>query len=317
MVVCIEYKSDNHIYFMSVIVNELSKTYQNQLAVDSLSFEAKKGEILGFLGPNGAGKTTTMKMLCCYLSPTSGNAWIDGCSILESPLDVKRTVGYLAEHNPLYNAMYVREFLEYMAKLFFVSNVKSRVREVIELTGLSPEAHKQIHTLSKGYKQRVGLAQAIIHDPSVLILDEPTSGLDVNQLAEIRSLIKELSKDKTVIFSSHIMQEIEVLCDRVIIVSQGKLVANEPIALLAEKIQGNQTIYLEFEEDKIPVNVFYTIPGVQNVSVEKHIVKISSKQGVDLRKEVFQTAVKNNLTILEMRNEQMQFEEIFKTLTHT
>ena len=214
---------------MSVKVTGLSKTYGKQKAVDSISFEAHPGKILGFLGPNGAGKSTTMKMLSCYLKPDAGMAQISGFDVQEQSIEVKRVLGYLPENTPLYADMYVSEFLSFVASTYKLPNVKEQVSKVIEQVGLQEEAHKKIHMLSKGYKQRVGLAQAIIHDPEVLILDEPTSGLDPNQLADIRKLIKELGKDRTVILSTHIMQEVEALCDQVIIISRGVIVANDTL----------------------------------------------------------------------------------------
>lgn len=214
---------------MSIVVKNLSKHYGEQKAVNQISFKAEPGRILGFLGPNGAGKSTTMKMLTGYLQPTSGEAEIVGKNILDEPLEVKKLIGYLPENTPLYMEMYVREFLSFVAETYGLKNISRRVEEVIKLVGLTQEQHKKIGMLSKGYKQRVGLAQAIIHQPQVLILDEPTSGLDPNQLSDIRALIKNLGKDRTVIISTHIMQEVEALCDDVIIINKGTLVANSSI----------------------------------------------------------------------------------------
>ena len=220
---------------MSVIVRNLAKHYGEQKAVNQISFEAKPGRILGFLGPNGAGKSTTMKMLTGYLQPTSGEAEISGKNIQSEPLEIKKLIGYLPENTPLYMDMYVREFLGFVAETYGLKNISQKVEDVIKLVGLTEEQHKKIGMLSKGYKQRVGLAQAIIHQPQVLILDEPTSGLDPNQLADIRALIKNLGKDRTVIISTHIMQEVEALCDDVIIISKGTLVANSSIADLKKE----------------------------------------------------------------------------------
>ncbi len=220
---------------MSISVQQLSKNYGSQKAVDEISFEASPGKILGFLGPNGAGKSTTMKMLTCYLTQTSGKAFVCGFDIANDSLQVRKNIGYLPESNPLYYDMYVREFLYFVGNTYHLQNLKSKIEEVILATGLEKEQHKKIAQLSKGYKQRVGLAQAIIHDPKVLILDEPTSGLDPNQLIEIRKLIKDLGKTKTVILSTHIMQEVEAICDDVIIINKGKIVANNSLKeLLAE-----------------------------------------------------------------------------------
>lgn len=220
---------------MSIIVKELSKDFGTQKAVDGISFEAKPGRILGFLGPNGAGKSTTMKMLTGYLKPTSGTVEICGKSISTAQLEIKRLIGYLPENTPLYNEMYIKEFLNFVGETYGVENLAHRVDEVIKQVGLTLEQHKKIGTLSKGYKQRVGLAQAIIHNPEVLILDEPTSGLDPNQLTDIRTLIKELGVAKTVIISTHIMQEVEAICDDVIIINKGKLVANASLITLKEE----------------------------------------------------------------------------------
>jgi len=232
---------------VSISVNNLSKHYGQQKAVHQISFEAKAGRILGFLGPNGAGKSTTMKMLTGYLQPTSGTAEIEGKDIQVEPLEVKKRIGYLPENTPLYMDMYVREFLSFVAQTYGLSNIAKRVEEVIQQVGLTQEQHKKIGMLSKGYKQRVGLAQAIIHQPQVLILDEPTSGLDPNQLSDIRALIKNLGKDRTVIISTHIMQEVEALCDDVIIINKGVLVANSSIGELKSAHQ-NKTLEQIFKQ---------------------------------------------------------------------
>lgn len=236
---------------MSISVKALSKTYGTQKAVDQISFEASAGRILGFLGPNGAGKSTTMKMLTCFLPQTSGEASVCGFDISSQSLEVRKNMGYLPESNPLYQEMYVKEFLNFIGETYHLTNLKSRIEEVILATGLSNEQHKKIGQLSKGYKQRVGLAQAIIHDPKVLILDEPTSGLDPNQLIEIRKLIKELGKTKTVILSTHIMQEVEEICDDVIIIHKGKIVANDAINVLLEKHQQKklEPIFVKLTKD--------------------------------------------------------------------
>ena len=224
---------------MGVKVTGLSKIYGKQKAVDSISFEVGPGKILGFLGPNGAGKSTTMKMLACYLAPSAGSAEIEGFDTQTAPLEVKKVLGYLPENTPLYTDMYVREFLQFVANTYKLANTKDRVEHVIAQVGLQDESHKKIHMLSKGYKQRVGLAQAIIHNPKVLILDEPTSGLDPNQLADIRSLIKELGRERTIILSTHIMQEVEALCDHVIIISKGLIVANDTLINLKTESQSS------------------------------------------------------------------------------
>ena len=214
---------------MSLSVKNITKQYKKQIAVDDISFEIKSGEIVGFLGPNGAGKSTTMKIISCFIPPTKGTVTVCGFDVSNDDLKVKKKVGYLPESNPLYYDMYVIEFLSFIASLHKINNKKERIKEMIEMVGLQNEQHKKIGTLSKGYKQRVGLAQAIIHDPDVLILDEPTSGLDPNQIIEIRELIKNFGKDKTVLLSTHIMQEVESMCDRVIIINEGKLVADDSV----------------------------------------------------------------------------------------
>lgn len=224
---------------MSVKVKALAKHYGDQKAVNQITFEANPGKILGFLGPNGAGKSTTMKMLTGYLAPTSGEAEICGKNILTQPLDVKRLIGYLPENTPLYNDMYIKEFLSFVGETYGLKDLKQRVEDVVKQVGLTPEQHKKIGMLSKGYKQRVGLAQAIIHNPEVLILDEPTSGLDPNQLTDIRTLIKTLGVNKTVIISTHIMQEVEALCDEIIIINKGEIVANNTLAKLKEQYQNS------------------------------------------------------------------------------
>ncbi|SER54778.1 ATP-binding cassette domain-containing protein [Pedobacter rhizosphaerae] len=224
---------------MSISVKNLSKHYDKQKAVDAISFEGKPGRILGFLGPNGAGKSTTMRMLTGYLEPTSGEAYISGKDVQKEALEAKRHIGYLPENTPLYLDMYVKEFLKFIGQTYNVPNLNARVEEVIKTVGLTPEQHKKIGALSKGYKQRVGLAQAIIHHPEVLILDEPTSGLDPNQLVDIRALIKTLGRDKTVIISTHIMQEVEAICDDIIIINKGKIVANDSIEGIKKTHQSN------------------------------------------------------------------------------
>lgn len=223
---------------MSIEVNNLTKIYGRQKAIDSVSFTARPGEVLGFLGPNGAGKSTTMKILSCFIPQTSGAAYVAGYNVLTHPLEVRRNLGYLPEHNPLYLDMYVRESLGFIAEIYKISNRARRIEEVIEQTGLGRECHKKAGALSKGYRQRLGLAQVILHDPAVLVLDEPTSGLDPNQLVEVRALIRQLGKTKTVILSTHIMQEAEVVCDRAVVINQGRIVADESIAGLHDAYRG-------------------------------------------------------------------------------
>jgi ABC-2 type transport system ATP-binding protein len=283
--------------------------------VDQLSFEVRPGEILGFLGPNGAGKTTTMKMLCCYTAPTEGTATVAGYDILTSPLMVRKQIGYLPEHNPLYEEMYVKEYLQFVASIHKIENKSQRISEVIELTGLGIEQNKVIGTLSKGYRQRVGLAQAIIHDPNVLILVEPTSGLDMNQLIDIRNLIRNLGKEKTVIFSSHIMQEVQALCDRVVIINHGELVADESIDKLSKRMASDQVVYVEFAQSNISLAPFNALNGVVDIVIENGVYAFSASPNIDIRKEIFNTAVRQGLTILEMRKEKASIEDIFRKLT--
>jgi ABC-2 type transport system ATP-binding protein len=300
---------------MSVKVTNLTKTYGTQQALNDISFETKKGEVLGFLGPNGAGKTTTMKIITCFIPQTEGKAEVCGYDVAQNSIEVRRNIGYLPEHNPLYKDMYVREYLEFAASMHQVANKKGRVDDMIDLTGLNREAHKQIGELSKGYRQRVGLAQAMIHDPQVLILDEPTSGLDPNQLVEIRSVIKNLGKEKTLIFSTHIMQEVQAICDRVVIINRGNIVADDNIETLQTLVVGENNLTVEFSS---PINLaqFEKIQGVKKVeSIGKNRYQIKSALADDLRSEVFQFAVSNNLILLEMKKETSSVEDVFQQLT--
>jgi ABC-2 type transport system ATP-binding protein len=300
---------------MSVIVENLTKIYGTQHAVDNISFEAKKGEILGFLGPNGAGKSTTMKMLTCFIPQSSGNASVCGFDVEKEPMEVRKKIGYLPENNPLYRDMYVQEYLLFIAGLHKVANKKAIVDEMIERTGLLPERHKIINALSRGYKQRVGLAQAMLHNPEVLILDEPTSGLDPNQLVDIRSLIRELGKEKTVIFSSHIMQEVQALCDRVIIINRGKLVANDSIEDLRKKVAGEVIITVEFQGN-VQASSLQKIKGVNTVkALNNNSFQLITSFDDDIRPDIFRFAVEKNLPLLEMHREISTIEDIFQKLT--
>lgn len=301
---------------MSVTVSNLVKTYGTQNALDGISFSANSGEILGFLGPNGAGKTTTMKILTCYLSQTSGDASVCGHDVVTDSLAVRRQVGYLPEHNPLYKDMYVREYLQFAARANQVNNSSARIAEMIEVTGLGREAHKQIGALSKGYRQRVGLAQAMLHDPQVLILDEPTSGLDPNQLAEIRQLIKSLGKEKTVILSTHIMQEVQALCDRVIIIDRGNLVADDPIANLTNRLSGTSSLLVSF--DQAPnLKKLAAIKGIDRIETNpgEYTYRLFLKDQTDPRGEVFRFAVDNKLVLLGLQREEGSVEDVFRALT--
>jgi ABC-2 type transport system ATP-binding protein len=296
---------------MSLSVQNVSKIYQEQRALDDVSFEIKAGEIVGFLGPNGAGKSTMMKILTCYIPPTLGTAQVCGFDVMENPLEVRKRVGYLPEHNPLYLEMYVREFLHFMAGIHKVD--KKRVDEMIDLTGLKPESHKKIHQLSKGYRQRVGLAHALIHRPEVMIFDEPTTGLDPNQIVEIRSLIKSIGKDRTVMLSTHIMQEVELLCDRVIIINKGKIVADQPVEEL-KNVSGRKVLLVEFDRE-VNQNHLRKIPGIIQATQQGKQWRLESKPSSDVRKEVFQFAVNQGITILESKIEANKLEDVFRNLT--
>ncbi len=301
---------------MSVEIQNLTKIYGTQKAVNNLSFSAKKGEIIGFLGPNGAGKSTTMKMLTCYAQPTSGSAMVCGHDILKEPKLVRKSIGYLPEHNPLYKDMYVKEFLGFVAGIHKISKPRQRIDELIEMTGLELEQRKQIGALSKGYRQRVGLAQAMMHDPEVLILDEPTSGLDPNQLRDIRALIETLGKEKTVIFSTHIMQEVTALCSRVLIINRGNLVADDPIHVLQDRVVSEHEIEVVFA-DQANINQIEKIDRINKVvldtSAGENRYRIFAKE--DVRKQIFQWAVQNNQIILELSKAKVSVENVFRQLT--
>ena len=300
---------------MGVTISNLTKNYSGQLAVNDVSFEAKPGEILGFLGPNGAGKSTTMKIITCFIPQTSGDVSVCGLDTRIDSIEVRKQIGYLPEHNPLYKDMYVKEYLEFAAKANKVNNRKQRISEMIEMTGLGREQHKQIGALSKGYRQRVGLAQAMLHDPQVLILDEPTSGLDPNQLAEIRSLIKTIGKEKTVIFSTHIMQEVQALCDRVIIINQGKIVANDSIETLKQKVTGQAVVKVEFLKAPTKAKLL-NIDGVDSVvDLDGEKFQLVTNAGKDIRKSIFEFAVNNKYILLGMEQEISSVEDVFKELT--
>lgn len=298
---------------MSIVVENISKFYGSQKALDDVSFKVERGTVCGFLGPNGAGKSTMMKILTCFIPPSSGNATVCNHNTSMDSIEVRKKVGYLPEHNPLYPEMYVKEYLEFCAAIYHTSNLKQRVDEMIELTGLTAEYKKRIGMLSKGYRQRVGLAQAMIHNPEVLILDEPTTGLDPNQLAEIRALIKNIGKEKTVIFSTHIMQEVEAICDRAIIINKGKIVADDALHHLQKKTE-KQSVLVEFNA---PVNAksIEQLQGIISVSKKGNHFIITGNGKSDLRNELFQFAVGQNISILQMQNHEQNIEEIFQSLT--
>lgn len=298
---------------MSIEVKNLFKYYGEQAAVRDVSFSVKKGEIVGFLGPNGAGKSTTMKIITGYIPSSSGEVLVSGMKVDVENLKTRQIIGYLPENNPLYTDMYVKEYLEFVGRIYKIKNLRSRVADMIDAVGLEVEQNKKIGALSKGYRQRVGLAQAIIHDPEVLILDEPTTGLDPNQLVEIRELIKRIGKEKTVMLSTHIMQEVEAICDRVVIISKGQIVANDS-ALALQQEMDHQTVYVEFDKP-ITKAQLTKIPNVRKVQQVKNGWLLETVSDVDLRKEVAQYAQKENWLILTLKIEQRTLEEVFKELT--
>lgn len=301
-----------------VSIQNLTKIYGEQRAVNDLSFEVDKGEILGFLGPNGAGKSTTMKIITGYLEATEGLVEVDGFDVSENPLEVKKLVGYLPEHNPLYLDMYVHEFLDFAGRIHGLDGKqrRSRIAEVIEMTGLHIEQHKKIGALSKGYRQRVGLSQALIHDPEVLILDEPTSGLDPNQIIDIRNLVKEVGRDKTVIFSSHILSEVEFIADRVLIINRGSIVADQPTAKLRNLAEDSIHLLLEIEEEGFKFEDLKGWEGVKSVEqITPNIFKIHTQTEVDIRKQLFEACVSQKKTMIGLSRETFTLEDAFRKLT--
>jgi ABC-2 type transport system ATP-binding protein len=302
---------------MSLIVEHLVKEYGLQKAVNNISFEVKKGEIVGFLGPNGAGKSTTLKIATSYLPPTSGRVIVGGFEVVSQPMEVKKITGYLPEHNPLYLDLYVHEYLQFVGKLYGLRGnaLKKRVGDMIGLCGLTHEQNKKIESLSKGYRQRIGLAQALIHDPAVLILDEPTSGLDPNQLLEIRKLIRDISTNKTVIFSTHIMQEVQALCERVVVINKGQMVANDRLESLLARQGSQRHILVEFES---PVDIaeMKLLSGVRDVvALGENHYRIQIQPGTDIRPEIFRYAADRNLSLIGLRQEENSLENIFRELT--
>ena len=303
---------------MSISVEHVNKLYGEQKALDDVSFDVSAGQVVGFLGPNGAGKSTMMKIITCFIPQTSGKVSVCGHDVTTASVDVRRLVGYLPEHNPLYHEMYVREYLEFIAGLHRMSGNRSkRIDEMIEMTGLAIEQHKKIGALSKGYRQRVGLAQALIHDPKVLILDEPTTGLDPNQLVEIRALIRNIGKEKTVLLSTHIMQEVEALCSRVIIINRGKIVANEDTTVLQQNTGNSGTVIVEFDRE-IAKHQLQKINGVKDVQlVSGNTWTLSGNPGIDIRPEIFKFAVEQQLTVLSLNKSANTLENIFQKLTRS
>ncbi|MBL7882815.1 MAG: gliding motility-associated ABC transporter ATP-binding subunit GldA [Bacteroidia bacterium] len=301
---------------MSIKVENITKLYGEQKALNNVSFEVNSAEIVGFLGPNGAGKSTMMKILTCFIPQTEGKAFVCGYDVNEESLEVRKNVGYLPEHNPLYLDMYIKEYLEFIGGLHHVKNIKQRIAEMIEITGLQAEQKKKIGALSKGYRQRVGLAQALIHDPKVLILDEPTTGLDPNQLAEIRNLIINIGKEKTVMLSTHIMQEVEAMCNRVIIINKGEIVANDNTQTLQHSQENNQYIItVEFDKASSK-SALKNIQGVIDAKNTKdNIWQLEVSSSSDIRPLVFQFAVNSGLAVLMLNKEEQKLEDIFKHLT--
>lgn len=301
---------------MSVSVKNVTKHYGQQKALDNVSFEIGTGQIVGLLGPNGAGKSTMMKIICCYLPQSEGQVSVAGFDTINNSIEVRKRVGYLPEHNPLYLDMYVKEYLAFVAGVYMKSElIDARVKEMIDITGLGLEQRKKIGELSKGYRQRVGIAQALIHNPEVLVMDEPTSGLDPNQLAEIRLLIKNIGKEKTVILSTHIMQEVEAICSRVLIINRGKIVADDTAEML-RKNTANENVYsVEFNE-AVNINVLKAIDGVSKVTnVSDRAFKIYNNSSTDLRPEIFRIAVENKYTVISMMKEEQKLEDVFQQLT--
>lgn len=297
---------------MSITVSNINKSYGEQKALNNISFTIKKGEIVGFLGPNGAGKSTLMKILTTYITQDSGEAYVNEYNVRTEPTKAQKSIGYLPEHNPLYLDLYIREYLEFNATIYKVS--KTRIEEVIELTGLTPEAHKKIGQLSKGYRQRVGLATALLHDPEVLILDEPTTGLDPNQLIEIRTLIKNISKDKTIFISTHIMQEVEAICERVIIIKKGELIADQKLDNLLDK-NDSQVIVVEFDF-KIEKQFIDQIPNIINSNnIHDTLWELTFPTGEDMRGVVFDFAKENGLKTLSIQVKNQNLEHLFREMT--
>ncbi|MFT6997372.1 MAG: ABC-2 type transport system ATP-binding protein [Cryomorphaceae bacterium] len=299
---------------MSIKVENVSKYYGSQAALKGVSFEVKKGEVVGFLGPNGAGKSTMMKIITTYVPADEGRVSVSGFDVNEKPIDVRKRVGYLPESNPLYYEMYIREYLSFVGGMYGLKNKKQRVEEMIEAVGLTPESHKKIGELSKGYKQRVGLAQAMLHDPEVLILDEPTSGLDPNQLEDIRSLIRKIGKEKSVLLSTHIMQEVEAICDRVIIIKKGEIVADDSMSHLKEEAVSDVVFF--HVNGKLNTELIRTISGVTKVkSVGSGQYLVSAEKGSGLTGELSKLAGREGLDIEELRKEERRLEDVFKSLT--
>ncbi len=300
---------------MSITITNLSKTYGTQKAVNNISFTVAKGEIVGFLGPNGAGKSTTMKMITGYLDADKGNIDVAGIKVSKENISSKQKIGYLPESNPLYFEMYVREYLSFSASIHKIANAKVKVEDIIKTVGLSSEAHKKIGQLSKGYKQRVGLAAALIHEPEVLILDEPTSGLDPNQIVEIRNVIKALAKNKTVLFSSHILQEVEAICDRVIIINKGNIVADDTLQNLQNANKEEAHVMVQFKED-VDVNIFAELHQAKITNRNaNNLFTFECEDAENVKKQILQLSINHNLNISSIQSKSKNLEDVFKELT--
>ena len=302
---------------MSVKLTKVSRFFQKQKAVDSISFEVEKGTIAGFIGPNGAGKSTTMKMITGYIPPSEGTITVNGIDVENPEKDFRHFIGYLPETNPLYYEMYVREYLQYVGEVYKLRNLRKRIDELIDLTGLVPEKHKKIGQLSKGYKQRVGIAQAIIHDPEILILDESTSGLDPNQILEVRDLIKEIGREKTVILSTHIMQEVEAICDRIIVINQGRIVADDEKKNVMGRLKDRITVVVEFNRE---IQENDLLPELKDQVILQKAGEctwlIESDVTLDVRQTIFDFAVKKGIAVLSMQRKEQNLESVFQFLTN-
>ena len=300
---------------MSINISNVTKIYGNQKAVNNISFRVPNNEIVGFLGPNGAGKSTTMKIVTGYLHASSGKVSVNGIDVNTNAIEAKKQIGYLPEGNPLYHEMYVREYLEFIAGLHKINPIKKRIEEVIDLTGLRLESNKKTGQLSKGYKQRVGLAAALIHDPKVLILDEPTSGLDPNQIVEIRQVIKDLGKNKTVLFSSHILQEVESICDRVIIINKGNIVADDTLQNLQSSNKNAHIVIVQFGGN-VDINLLNNLESVQKVNEENGSFFIQTSEPEKMKKLLLEFSLQNNFDILSLQTKSKSLEEVFRNLTN-
>jgi len=300
---------------MSIKISNLSKNYGSQKAVNNISFSIGKGEVVGFLGPNGAGKSTTMKIITGYLAGDGGDVEVCDEKVNANSLSTKRKIGYLPEANPLYFDMYVREYLEFIAGVHQIQDVKNKMEETIKTVGLTIEANKKIGQLSKGYKQRVGLAAALIHDPEVLILDEPTSGLDPNQIVEIREVIKTLGQNKTVLFSSHILQEVQAICDRVIIINKGNIVADDSLTNLQKGNSDDHIVLVQFKENVAveTIQQFFGITSIEQTEAFKYRIHTANPESI--RKQLLELSLKNNLNIVSLQSESNSLEEVFRSLT--